>query len=152
MDKYCRTRIWIDTILMILVVLGLVLAIGGLHAHAMSNSQTTVLSGQVTVGIDTLKYATVKITLVGPQRYYTSTDLVPSVTIATKADANGNWSYRIIGTDSLHCGTCDIAATYNVVIEHPTLSNSGQKIEYNGLTIPANNGGTTQLRTIIAGM
>jgi len=118
---------------------------------ALTNAQTTTLAGRATIGVDTLKYATVKITLVGSSRFFTGTDLVPSVSVFVTADNTGAWSRKIIGTDSLSCGKCGVSATYDITIEHPILDRSGQKIEYRGLSIPAN-GSTTQLLSIISGM
>ena len=117
-------------------------------ARALTTGQTVVLAGQAIAGSDTLKYAQVNITLAGGS-CYTSTDLMPGVTLVTYADVNGNWSRRVVGTDSIFCVSSQ-KATYTVEIKHPVLDQSGQQIRYQGLVIPATNGATTQLRTIVS--
>lgn len=117
-------------------------------AYCLHAGQTVVLTGQAIAGSDTLKNAKITITLSGGT-CYTTTDLMPSVSVVTYADANGNWSKSIVGTDSISCvGNDD--ATYSVQIEHPFLSVSGQIIRYDGLVIPATNGANTTLRSIVA--
>ncbi len=92
-----------------------------------------------------LEGADVKITLSGSDMFYTSSDLVPAVTITIKTDTLGYWEVAIFGTDSLSAPGPGVA-TYNVEITHGDLDTP---VKYTGLTIPAN-GSTTRLRAIVA--
>lgn len=117
--------------------------------QAWTTGQTVILAGQVRAGIDSLGPSKITVTLVG-SNCYTSGDLMPSFSRVTYAAlATGKWAVTLIGTDSI---TCQGGAkpTYTVRIEHPVLEQSGQVIEYSGLVIPATNGDTTQLRSIVA--
>jgi len=115
---------------------------------ALTTAQTVVLAGQAIAGSDTLKNAQIKITLVG-SICWTTTDLMPAVTITTYANSSGNWSKSIVGTDSITCRGGG-KPTYSVEILHSVLQQSGQTIRYDGLVIPATAGATTQLRTILS--
>ena len=92
-----------------------------------------------------LEGAKVKVTLTGSDMFYTSTDLVPSVTITVVANSAGYWEVALFGTDSLSAPGSGVA-TYEVEIDHGDLDTP---ITYTGLTIPAN-GSTTRLRAIVA--
>lgn len=116
-------------------------------AMALTQGQQVVVAGQAIAGADTLGGAKVSITLVGGA-CWTGTDLMPSFTTITYATSAGNWSKAIIGTDSITCAG-GVTPTYTIQIEHPVLTLSGQMIKYEGLRIPATNGSTTQLRTIV---
>jgi len=118
--------------------------------NSTPGSQQTTLYDWATIGVDTLKGATVTITLSGASDFYTSTDLVPAASWVVKASTTtGLWEKPIFGTDSLSC-TGGGSAVYSVTIEHPILDQVGQVIRYDNLVIPAN-GATTRLRTVVAG-
>jgi hypothetical protein len=95
----------------------------------------------------TLPNAVVKVTLVGSSNFSTSTHLVASGTQTVRADVSGNWSATITGTDSLSAPGGQ-TATYTVEYEHTILTDSGQKIMYQNLTVPAN-GATTTLLSVV---
>lgn len=117
--------------------------------QALTQQQTVVIAGQALAGSDTLFNAKITITLVGSP-CYTSTDLMPSVSVTTySSPTTGLWSKTIVGTDSISCSGGQ-TPTYDIIVEDDVLTASGQKIEYRGLSIPATNGATTQLRTIVS--
>jgi hypothetical protein len=118
--------------------------------NSTPTAQKTTLYDWATIGVDTLYGAKVSITLVGSTNFYSSTDLVPPMTwVVYASPTTAVWEKTLFGTDSLSAPG-GAAATYNILIEHPMLELSGQKIEYHDLVIPAN-GTTTRLRTIVAG-
>jgi hypothetical protein len=141
-----RAMIRIIYILAVLVVAGLCRASG--TAHALTTAQTVVIAGQALAGSDTLGNAKIIITLVGSP-CYTTTDLMPSASITTYANAAGVWSKSIVGSDSISC-VSGATPTYTIEVQHSVLTKSGMHLVYGGLAIPATNGATTQLRTIIA--
>lgn len=129
---------------LLLVVIGLTLFVAG-SAHGLTTAQTVVIAGQALAGSDTLSNARVDITLVGAP-CFTTTDLMPAVTITTYANSAGNWQKQIVGSDSISC-VGGAVATYLIQIFS---SSDVLKVTYSGLRIPATNGSTTQLRTIVA--
>lgn len=131
----------------LLISAGLYLMATG-TALPLTTAQTVVVAGQALAGSDTLSQARVTITLVGAP-CYTSTDLMPPVSIVFYANTAGNWTRSIVGTDSISCAG-GLLATYSIKIEHEVLQKSGIKQEYNNLRIPACSGCTTQLRTIVS--
>lgn len=119
-------------------------------SQALHQGQTVVLAGQALAGADTMGNATVTITLSG-SNCYTTTDLVPSFSKTVTASSTGAWTATIIGTDSIWCaGGSNSHPTYTVRIQSSVVDKTGVAFEYEGLSIPASNGQTTQLRAIVA--
>lgn len=127
-----------------ILTLGLILVSWFALAFPLTVGQTVNLTGQALIGSDTSGNAKIIITLVGAP-CYTSTDLMPATSIVTFANAAGNWSEVIVGTDSISC-VSGSTPTYTVEVQ----MKNGHKTIYGGLIIPANNGGARTLRSIIA--
>lgn len=115
---------------------------------ALSQAQTVVLAGRVFAGPDSLAYAQVTATLTS-SNCWTSTDVVGPCSKTVTADANGAWTMTLIGTDSLTCKG-GFSPTYTLTMKSAPFDKVGVTIQYDGLSIPATNGSTTQLQAILA--
>ena len=112
---------------------------------ATPTAQMATLTGNAIYGSDTLSGCVVTVTLAGGDVFYTSTTVVPAYSQVVRADASGNWSMAVFGTDSLSAG-----ATYTVEYAHPILQRSGMAISFDGLSIAANAISDTELRDVLA--
>jgi hypothetical protein len=115
-----------------------------------ASHQTTLTGRCLDMESNGLPYCEVSIHLVGATAMYSSTVLYPPGQTVLYADANGDWSATIIGTDSLtaYLPSGSNQVTYCVEYKHPSIQQGGM-FRACGLSIPAN-GGTTQLRDILA--
>lgn len=129
-----------------LIVLVYLLAAG--NSYALSQGYTVVLAGKVFAGPDSLAYATVTATL-NNSHCWTTEDVIFPCSKTVTADANGAWSMTLVGTDSLTCAGGG-HPTYSLTMKSSIFDKVGVTIQYDGLSIPATDGATTQLRTIVS--